>query len=180
MQITYKLKLFVCAAALAGISFGALMPDASAKRRHHRHHHHAYPHVHVGPFDLGDRRIFVAGTVAGGASTGAYYLIRDRARYISEGGALGLTTVGCAVVGPMLAAAIVQYTENRPLTSREALGLGAGCFLPIIGSWLVDKAYDAHPEWERAERVQARGSVRVRTSTRARAYRKHRRVARRR
>ena len=47
-------------------------------------------------------------------------------------------------VSPMVATMVV----NRPLTMREAHVLVASCVLPIVGGWLVNEAYDAHPEWE--------------------------------
>ena len=31
---------------------------------------------------------------------------------------------------------------------REAHVLVASCVLPIVGGWLVNEAYNAHPEWE--------------------------------
>jgi hypothetical protein len=37
---------------------------------------------------------------------------------------------------------------QRELTYREAYGLTADCIIPFIGSWLVDKTLDAHPEWD--------------------------------
>ena len=49
--------------------------------------------------------------------------------------------------GIMLAAAFVYVAEGRELTQREALGLGADCIVPILGSFLWNAAYRAHPEW---------------------------------
>jgi hypothetical protein len=126
--------------------------DAQPRRRAESS---AYPHVVIGPFDLGDSRLFFSGLVVGGAMTGTYFAIehkrflklRGDGRHFSTG-AFALTTVGCMSLSPMLAAAIVYSTEGRSLTSREALGLGADCIVPFIGSALWDAAYDAHPEWE--------------------------------
>jgi hypothetical protein len=114
----------------------------------------AQSRVVIGPFDLGDARIVTAGVIAGGAMTGAYFAIdryrplkvRGDGRNFSTGG-YALTTVGCMTLAPMIAAAFVWHTEQRPLTHREALGLGAGCILPIIGPALWDAAYDANPDW---------------------------------
>ena len=61
-------------------------------------------------------------------------------------GRLGLTTIGCAAVSPMVATVVL----NRPLTMREGHVLIGSCMIPIVGGWLVNEAYDAHPEWEPA------------------------------
>jgi hypothetical protein len=115
----------------------------------------AYPRVVIGPFDLGDERIFWSGLIAGGAMTGTYFAIEGKRALKVPGdgrnfstGAFLLTSVGCATLAPMLASAIVWHTEQRHLTSREALGLGAGCFVPILGGLIVDAAYERHPEWK--------------------------------
>ena len=31
---------------------------------------------------------------------------------------------------------------------REAHVLVGSCVIPIVGGWLVNEAYDAHPEWD--------------------------------
>jgi hypothetical protein len=36
---------------------------------------------------------------------------------------------------------------KRPLRYREAHMLIAGCVIPVIGSWLVEQAYDNHILW---------------------------------
>lgn len=113
-----------------------------------------YPRVVIGPFDLGDARLFAASVIAGGAMTGTYFAIENHRALKLRGdgkhfstGAYALTTVGCMTIAPMLAAAIVWSTERRHLTSREALGLGAGCVIPFLGTAIVDAAYRAHPHW---------------------------------
>jgi hypothetical protein len=35
---------------------------------------------------------------------------------------------------------------------REGDVLAVSCVIPIIGGWLVNAAYDAHPEWEAGDR----------------------------
>ena len=55
-----------------------------------------------------------------------------------------IALIGCAALSPMVATVVL----NRPLTFREAHYLIASCVLPIVGGWLVNQAYDAHPEWE--------------------------------
>lgn len=116
-----------------------------------------YPRVVIGPFDFGDARIFWASTIVGAGTFGAYFAIRDHRPLKVPGdkvahgnfntGAYALTTVGCMTLSPMLAAAWVWNTEGRPLSHREALGLGADCIVPFLGSMMWNAAYDAHPEW---------------------------------
>jgi hypothetical protein len=55
-----------------------------------------------------------------------------------------VTTAGCLALSPIVGTVLTQ----RQLTYREAYGLFADCVIPFIGAWLVDKAFDAHPEWE--------------------------------
>ena len=112
--------------------------------------------AYIGPFRVGNPRVFVSGVVVGGASLGAYYAIKhNRALKVAgdgahfSTGAFALTTVGCMTLAPMLAAALVWNAEGRYLTSQEAIGLNAGCIIPFIGPLLVDAAYKAHPEWPR-------------------------------
>src|SRR5258707_14462624 len=102
----------------------------------------------------GDPKVTAAGIAVGVASVGAYYAIAPRhhihrAHGFTKLGALGITTAGCMVVAPMFAAAVVDITEHRELTSREALGVTGDCVVPILGSMFWNAAFDAHPEWER-------------------------------
>lgn len=114
-----------------------------------------YPHVVIGPFDLGDARIFWSGVLVGGAMTATYYSI-DHVRHLKvkgdgrnfNTGAYGLTTVGCMALTPMVAAAWVHNTEGRPLTQREAMGMGADCVIPFVGGYLINAMFDANPQWE--------------------------------
>src|SRR5262245_8195213 len=82
-----------------------------------------YPHVIIGPFDLGDARIFWSSMVVGGAMTGTYFAIENVKSLKAPGdgknfstGAYALTTIGCMALSPMIAAAWVYNTEGRPLT----------------------------------------------------------------
>ena len=59
-----------------------------------------------------------------------------------------VTTIGCAALSPMVATVLL----DRPLTQREAGVLVGSCVIPIIGGWLVNAAYDAHPDWDPAYR----------------------------
>jgi hypothetical protein len=143
------MKKIVCAFVVAIAAIASFVAPASAQRSS------GYPHVVIGPFDLGDARIFWSGVIVGGAMTGTYYAI-DHVRSLKvtgdgrhfNTGAYGLTTVGCLALSPMVAAAWVHNTEGRPLTSREAMGLGADCVLPFVGGYLINAMYDANPQWE--------------------------------
>lgn len=111
--------------------------------------------AYIGPFRVGDPNVFWSGVVVGGAMTGTYFAIRHKrflkvpgdGRHFSTG-AFALTTVGCMALSPIVAAAVVQAAEGRPLTQREALRLGIGCIIPILGPMWVDAQFDANPQWE--------------------------------
>lgn len=60
----------------------------------------------------------------------------------------GITTVGCMALTPIVAGLLVSANERRELKSSEALGIAADCVLPIIGGWIMQAAFDAHPEWD--------------------------------
>ena len=64
-------------------------------------------------------------------------------------GAYGVTTLGCAVVSPIVATAVL----NRPLTYREAHILLGSCVIPIVGGWLVNEAYNSGVLWAPDEEV---------------------------
>jgi len=128
-------KIAVIAAAMAAFVLG--MQGAQAQGRHHT-----------------DPRLTAVEIGVGTGSTAAYFGINhwnwkwDRAAAgIAQGGALALTTVGCMALSPILGTIVL----NRPLTMREAHVLAVSCVIPIVGGWLVNAAYDAHPEWEAAE-----------------------------
>lgn len=97
-----------------------------------------------------DKRLAAVSIGVGAASTAAYFSINDwkfghwQASSITQFGAYAGTMIGCMALSPMVATVVV----NRPLTMREAHALVASCVLPIIGGWLVNEAYNAHPEWE--------------------------------
>ena len=61
-------------------------------------------------------------------------------------GAVTATTFGCIAVSPMVGTVVL----NRPLTQREAGVLFGSCIIPFVGGWLVNKAYEAHSEWDPA------------------------------
>lgn len=124
------------------------------------------PSAHAGPDDLANAlnpfsgEVQISGTIASATTTAAYFAINgwDTADWnaaaagISQAGALTLTAIGCAAVGPMIATAIV----GRPLTYREAGKLTVGCVVPFIGPLIVDALYDAHPEWEQVHPQKVR------------------------
>jgi hypothetical protein len=96
----------------------------------------------------------LAGVAIGvGAAAGAGYWALgnwkskwENVNGITSAGAWALTTVGCMAVSPMVATVVL----DRPLTMREAHVLFGSCVIPLIGGWLVEQAYDAHPEWDPA------------------------------
>jgi hypothetical protein len=45
---------------------------------------------------------------------------------------------------------VATVVLGRPLTQREAHVMIGSCVVPIVGGWLVNEAYEAHPEWEPA------------------------------
>lgn len=151
-------------AALAVIGFGAQDASAATRKKAVRaapaepvvEARPAVADIYIGPFRLGNPNVFVSGLVVGVASTGAYLALEHKrvlkvagdGRHFSTG-AYALTTVGCMSLAPMLASALVWNQEGRYLTSQEALGLGIGCIIPLIGPMIVDAAYAAHPEWPR-------------------------------
>jgi hypothetical protein len=109
-----------------------------------------------GPLDFlfrGNPKVVATGIVVGAGSIGAYYAIAPRHHHhtrfgLTKAGAMGLTTVGCMAVSPIVAAAWVGSTEHRELTQHEALGLVGNCVVPVLGGLFWDWAYAAHPEWE--------------------------------
>jgi hypothetical protein len=125
-------KLAIFAAAIAALAFTCQGADA-----HWRKHH-------------GDKRIAAAAIGVGAASTAAYLSINNwslngwNASGITSFGAWAATTGGCIAVSPMVATLVV----GRTLTVREVHVLTGSCLIPIVGGWLVNAAYNAHPEWE--------------------------------
>ena len=59
----------------------------------------------------------------------------------------GITTIGCMALSPIISGLLVSANERRELRSSEAMGMLADCIVPFIGGWIVQAAYDAHPEW---------------------------------
>ena len=87
----------------------------------------------------------------GAASTAGFFALQGwelngshRSGALGSTGAAVVTTAGCLALSPIVGTVLTQ----RPLTYREAYGLFADCVIPFIGAWLVDQAFDAHPEWE--------------------------------
>jgi hypothetical protein len=127
-------RLAIFAAVIAAFAFTCQSADANG-RKHHI-----------------DKRIKAVSIGVGAASTAAYFAINDwkwnwhNSSGLSRWGAWGITTIGCAAVSPMVATVVL----DRPLTMREAHVMIGSCVVPIVGGWLVNEAYEAHPEWEPA------------------------------
>jgi hypothetical protein len=126
-------KLAIAAAVIAAFAFTT--QAASAHGLFHKHKHKRLTAVAIGV----------------GTASGVGYLAINNWKWrswsnasgLTRLGAWGLTTMGCAAVSPMVGTVVL----NRPLTMREAHYLIASCVLPVVGGWLVDAAWDAHPEW---------------------------------
>ena len=112
----------------------------------------------------------------GAASTASFFALqgwtlhgRHRSGALGSTGAAVVTTAGCLALSPIIGTVLTQ----RELTYQEAYGLFADCVIPFIGAWLVDKAFEAHPEWEpdRAVVRPARAVVRSERPVRRRASR---------
>jgi putative copper export protein len=127
-------RLAIFAAVDAAFTFTRQSADANG-RKHHI-----------------DMRIKAVSIGVGAASTAAYFAINDwksnwhKSSGLSRWRAWGITSIGCAAVSPMVATVVF----DRPLTMREAHVMIGSCVVPIVGGWLVNEAYDAHPEWEPA------------------------------
>ncbi len=128
-----KRTLAILAAAIAAFAFTAQSANAGW-----RHHHH------IG-------KLTAVSIGVGAASTAGYFAINhwqtngwNGIGGISQGAAWGMTTIGCMAVAPIVGTVVL----NRELTLREGQVLAASCVVPIIGGWLVNAAWDAHPEWE--------------------------------
>jgi len=85
-----------------------------------------------------------AASAVGYLALGGWSLKYHNVNGVTAAGAWAFTTIGCAAVAPMVATLVV----DRPLTMREGDSLIASCVIPFIGGWLVDQAFDAHPEWD--------------------------------
>ena len=98
-----------------------------------------------------DPRISAVSLGVGAAGTAGFFALRNwqlhnkgRLNGLGINGAAVVTTAGCLALSPIVGTIVVQ----RELTFREAYGLTLDCVVPFVGSWLVNKAFDAHPEWE--------------------------------
>jgi hypothetical protein len=104
------------------------------------------PGARAGDFQLfrGDPQLIAPSIAVGAGMTGAYFALHNRSTVnrMSVGGAVGLTTVGCMALTPIVSAAVVQ----RELTRREVHVMMANCVVPFIGGWVMDAYFDAYPE----------------------------------
>jgi hypothetical protein len=105
----------------------------------------------AGPRDI-DNRLTAVSNGVGAGMTAALFAINDwnwkwnNSSGLTALAAIGATTIGCVAISPMVASAVL----HRPLTQREATVLFGSCVVPIVGGWLVEAAYEQHPEWEPA------------------------------
>lgn len=125
-------RIGTLAAAVAALSLACQAADAGPRR------HRVDPRVDAVGLGVG-----VASTVGYFALNGWRWRHAKPVTGLSPAGALVATTAACVVASPMVATVVVR----RPLTYREAHVLAVGCVLPFIGPWLVNAAYDTHPEW---------------------------------
>ncbi|MDI1347088.1 MAG: hypothetical protein PSV22_23805 [Pseudolabrys sp.] len=130
-----KRSLALAAAVIAAFTLTMQNADAGGRR-------------HV------DKRVAAVAIGMGAASTAVYFGINNwkwndwsYKDGLTRFGAWGATTLGCAAISPMVATVVVR----RPLTQREGHVLIGSCVVPIVGGWLVNEAYNAHPEWEAGE-----------------------------
>ncbi|KQZ00224.1 hypothetical protein ASD45_04660 [Pseudolabrys sp. Root1462] len=97
-----------------------------------------------------DNRLKAVAIGTGAATTAGYFAINNwhwkwqDGTFPTQLGAIVGTTLACTAISPMIGTVVV----NRPLTQREGHVLIGSCIVPIIGGYLVNAAYDAHPEWE--------------------------------
>ena len=98
-----------------------------------------------------DPRLSATSFGVGVAGTAGFFALRNwqlhnkgKLNGLGVNGAAVMTTAGCLALSPIVGTIVVQ----RELTFREAYGLVADCVVPFVGAWLVNKAFDAHPEWE--------------------------------
>jgi hypothetical protein len=96
-----------------------------------------------------DQRVAAVGLGAGIVGTVTYFSLAHRnGQHGLNWGVWGATTVGCLVLSPMIAAAVVR---ERELTSREVAVMEGSCIIPIVGGMLINAIYDANPQWEASE-----------------------------
>ncbi len=94
-----------------------------------------------------DPRLTATGIGIGVATTGASYALTHKhgvpaVRTMSPGAAFAVTTFGCMVLYPIIGTIAV----HRELTPREAYSGIAGCVIPFVGGWIVDKTLP-HNAW---------------------------------
>ena len=98
-----------------------------------------------------DPRLEATAFGVGVASTVGFFALRNwkwnqhgRVNGLTTAGAITVTTMACFALSPIIGTIAVR----RELTFREAYALTADCVIPFVGGWLVNRAFDAHPEWE--------------------------------
>ncbi len=91
-----------------------------------------------------DEKLAGSNFVVGAASTGAYYALRNDTTRVPTGLAYGATTLGCAVVSPIVGTLYVK----RELSLREVWVSTSNCVVPVLGGWMANAYFDRHPEWD--------------------------------
>ncbi|HZP76365.1 MAG TPA: hypothetical protein VFB45_09510 [Pseudolabrys sp.] len=122
--------------------------------------------ANAGPRKELDPRLTATSIGVGAAGTAAYFALGGwhwsdwdiNRNGFTKFGAWSATTIGCMAISPMIGSAVVQ----RPLTLREAQTMTASCVVPIVGGWLVNEAWNAHPEWQQYEAQPVPVAMRVR------------------
>ena len=106
------------------------------------------PGARAGEFQLfrGDPQLIAPGVAVGAGMTGAYFALRNRslANRISEGGAFGLSTVGCMALTWIVSVVAVVRRELRRGVRWHVMM--ANCVVPFVGGWIMDAYFDAYPE----------------------------------
>src|SRR6185312_8800153 len=129
-----KNRFGVWATAVAAMALLCQSADAGPRRHHHSD----------------KEKLAAVGIGVGVATTAGYFGLRDwrwdhpQNAKVSNGGAMVITTFGCMALSPIVSTVVLQ----RELTMREAYAMTGDCIIPFVGGWLVNQAFDAHPEWE--------------------------------
>jgi hypothetical protein len=137
MEGDFKMKRFILAALVLMMALGLQPRSASAQPTNNTS---AYPWLNWWGHGQ-DPRLTAAGIGIGiGTGVLSYYLTEKHGNpghmRMTALGAYGVTTGACIIAYPFVGTVVL----NRPLSYREVYTGFADCFVPFIGSWLVDRA----------------------------------------
>jgi hypothetical protein len=116
-----------------------------------------------GSWEVRDPKLAASNTVINAGATGAYFALRSGHRtgsWLSSKGGSGVhsatgayvaTSAACAAVSPIVGTIVTQ----RELTQREVFISTANCFVPILGGWWMNYAFDYYG-WDKPKKVVAR------------------------